>query len=189
MPDPDKPQDVTWISAVWSCLSRKGRSHQLDGQAVEFRHLEKIAQVEEKLFWLCVTDRNIESFRLERLLKSSSPTINPSPPCSLNHVPWYQIFTFFEHPQGQWLHHLPGSLFQCLDTLSEKKFFLISNLNLSWCNLMPLPLVLSRITPTSKISLAFLFFFFLFSFLFLFFSFFLTLVQKGDNSGRLSVRC
>ncbi|KAK4821778.1 LOW QUALITY PROTEIN: hypothetical protein QYF61_000839 [Mycteria americana] len=48
-----------------------------------------------------------------------------------------------------------GSLFQCLTTLSVKKFFLISNLNLPWCNLRPFPLVLSlvtwdkRPTPTS----------------------------------------
>ena len=36
-----------------------------------------------------------------------------------------------------------SSLFQCLTTLSVKKFFLISNLNLPWHNLRPLPLVLS----------------------------------------------
>ncbi|XP_068267934.1 protein EOLA1-like [Nyctibius grandis] len=48
-----------------------------------------------------------------------------------------------------------GSLFQCLTTLSRKKFFLISNLNLPLHNLRPLPLVLSlvtwekRQTPTS----------------------------------------
>jgi len=35
-----------------------------------------------------------------------------------------------------------GSLFQCLTSLSEKKFFLISNLNLPWCNLRPFALVL-----------------------------------------------
>ena len=39
-----------------------------------------------------------------------------------------------------------GSLFQCLTTLSVKKFFLISNLNLPWCNLKPFPLVLSLAT-------------------------------------------
>jgi len=35
-----------------------------------------------------------------------------------------------------------GSLFQCLTTLCEKKFLVISNLNLGWCNLSLLPLVL-----------------------------------------------
>ncbi|KAK4822235.1 hypothetical protein QYF61_011876 [Mycteria americana] len=35
-----------------------------------------------------------------------------------------------------------GSLFQCLTTLSVKKFFLTSNLNLPWLNLRPFPLVL-----------------------------------------------
>jgi len=34
-----------------------------------------------------------------------------------------------------------GSLFQCFTTLSVKKFFLISNLNLPWCNLRPFPLL------------------------------------------------
>ena len=36
-----------------------------------------------------------------------------------------------------------GNLFQCLITLSVQKFFLISNLNLPWCNLRPLPLIAS----------------------------------------------
>jgi len=35
-----------------------------------------------------------------------------------------------------------GSLFQRFTTLSVKKFFLISSLNLLWCNLRPFPLVL-----------------------------------------------
>ena len=35
-----------------------------------------------------------------------------------------------------------GRPFQCLTTLSEKKFFLISNLNLLWYNLWPFPCVL-----------------------------------------------
>ena len=39
-----------------------------------------------------------------------------------------------------------GSPFQCLTTHSVKKYFLISSLNLPWCNLRPLPLVLSLIT-------------------------------------------
>jgi len=30
---------------------------------------------------------------------------------------------------------------QCITTLSEKKFFPVSNLNLPWCNLRPLPLI------------------------------------------------
>jgi len=32
-----------------------------------------------------------------------------------------------------------GSQVEYLMTLSEKKFFLISNLNLTWCNLRPFP--------------------------------------------------
>jgi len=35
-----------------------------------------------------------------------------------------------------------GSLFHYLTILSENNFFLIFNLNLPWCNLKPLPLIL-----------------------------------------------
>ncbi|KAK4829771.1 LOW QUALITY PROTEIN: hypothetical protein QYF61_006495, partial [Mycteria americana] len=42
-----------------------------------------------------------------------------------------------------------GSLFQCLITLSVKKNFLISNLNLPWCNLRPFLLVLSLVVIAS----------------------------------------
>ena len=51
-----------------------------------------------------------------------------------------------------------GSLVQCLTTLSVKKFFLISNPNLPWRNLRPLPLILwlvtwqKRPTPTRYVS-------------------------------------
>ena len=43
------------------------------------------------------------------------------------------------HSCGSWLCYLPRSLFQCLTTPS-KKFLLISNLSLSWCNLRPFSL-------------------------------------------------
>jgi len=39
-----------------------------------------------------------------------------------------------------------GSLVQCLTTLSVKTFFLISTLNLPWCCLRPLPLVLPLVS-------------------------------------------
>ncbi|KAK4832969.1 hypothetical protein QYF61_026795 [Mycteria americana] len=46
-----------------------------------------------------------------------------------------------------------GSLFQCLTTLSVKKFFLISNLNLSLRNLRPFPLIVSLvIVESDKVS-------------------------------------
>ena len=43
-----------------------------------------------------------------------------------------------------------GSLFQCLTTLSVKKCFLTSNLNLPWRNLRPFPLVLSPVTSEKR---------------------------------------
>uniref|UniRef100_A0A669QRK1 DLEC1 cilia and flagella associated protein n=1 Tax=Phasianus colchicus TaxID=9054 RepID=A0A669QRK1_PHACC len=42
-------------------------------------------------------------------------------------------------------HHLPGQLCQCITSFSNKKMFLISNLNLPWCNFRPSPLILSLI--------------------------------------------
>ena len=44
----------------------------------------------------------------KRPLKSSSPTVNPTPPCLLNHVPKCHIYTVFEHLRGWGFHHLPG---------------------------------------------------------------------------------
>ena len=52
---------------------------------------------------------------------------------ALDHVTQCNIHAFLEHLQGQWITSL-GRLSQCIYTLSEKKFFLISNLNLPWCN-------------------------------------------------------
>ena len=52
----------------------------------------------------------IESLRLEKTTKLSSPTINPSPPCPLNHITQCHIYPLLEHLQGWWLHHFPGQL-------------------------------------------------------------------------------
>ncbi|KAK4826673.1 LOW QUALITY PROTEIN: hypothetical protein QYF61_010682 [Mycteria americana] len=81
----------------------------------------------------------------KRPLRLSSPTVNlalPSPP--LNYGPKHHIYTSLKYPQGYFNSTTSlGSLFQCLIILSIKKFFLISNLNLPWHNLRPLPLSLS----------------------------------------------
>jgi len=44
-----------------------------------------------------------------------------------------------------------GSPFQCLTTLSEKQYFLMSSLNLPWCSLKPFPLVLNFIRKSKII--------------------------------------
>lgn len=80
--------------------------------------------------------RVIQSLGLERPLRSSSPSISPalpSPP--IDCVPKQHSSVSFKPLQG-WLPHLcPGHLFQCLNTLSVKEFFPVSNLNLPWNNL------------------------------------------------------
>ena len=60
-----------------------------------------------------------------------SPITNISP---LNHVPQYNIKHFFNTSRDGNSTMSLGSLFQCLTTLLEKKFFLTSNLNLPWRN-------------------------------------------------------
>ena len=59
----------------------------------------------------------------KRPLRSSSPTIHPTPPCLLNHIPKCHIYTLFEHLQGWDSTTSLGSLFQCLTTFLVKKFF------------------------------------------------------------------
>ena len=44
-----------------------------------------------------------------------------------NYVSRCHISSIVEHFQGQWLHHLPDRLYQCLTALSERKRFLTSN--------------------------------------------------------------
>ncbi|KAK4830710.1 hypothetical protein QYF61_012970 [Mycteria americana] len=98
----------------------------------------------------------IESFRLEKtfkIMKSNRTLTLPSPPLSLflGTTSTYLLNTSRDGDSTTSL----GSLFQCLITLSVKKFSLISSLNLPWRNLRPFPLVLSlvtwekRPTPTS----------------------------------------
>ena len=65
--------------------------------------------------------------------------------CPLNHVPKCYMYPFLEHLQGWWLYHL----FLWLTTLSENKFFLISNLNFPSCSLKLFPPVLLLVTLRS----------------------------------------
>ena len=76
----------------------------------------------------------------KRPLRSSSPTIHPKTPCLPNHILKCHIYTFFKRLQGWWLGHLPGRPVPISDHFYSK-FLLVSDLNLPWCNLRPLPLV------------------------------------------------
>ena len=55
--------------------------------------------------------------------RSSSPTIHPTPPCVLNHIPKCHIYTFFEHLQGWGLHHFPGQPVPMPDHSFSKEIF------------------------------------------------------------------
>ena len=81
-------------------------------------------------FFQLFCHRIIELLRLEKTLKTSKS--NPSPP------PLCPLPTSLSVTSP----HLPGQLCHCITALSEKKCFLIPNLNLPCCNLRPLPLSL-----------------------------------------------
>jgi len=66
----------------------------------------------------------------KRPLRSSSPTIHPTTPGLLYHILKYHIYMFLNTSRDSDSTTSLGSLFQCLTTLSIKKFFQISNLNL-----------------------------------------------------------
>jgi len=59
----------------------------------------------------------------KRPLRSSSPTINPTPPCLINHIPKCHIYTFFKHLQGWGLNHPPGQPVPMPDHSFSKEFF------------------------------------------------------------------
>jgi len=87
--------------------------------------------------------RIIQSLWLERTFKITNSKHQPATPCSLP-TSLSATSTWLLHTSRNSTTSL-GSLCHCLTALSEKKYFLISNLNLPWHNLRPLPLVLSLV--------------------------------------------
>ena len=87
--------------------------------------------------------RIIESLRLEKLLRSSSPTTSPSPLCPLTMSLGATSPRSWNSSRDSDSITSLCSLCQCITTLSQNKLFLTSNLNLPQCNLRPSPLVLS----------------------------------------------
>jgi len=81
--------------------------------------------------------RIIESFRLEKTTKIKS-NHEPIPLMPTDHVLSATLTQFLDFPRDGDSTISLGSLFQCITTFSENKFFLISNQNL----LRPLSLVL-----------------------------------------------
>ena len=68
----------------------------------------------------------IESWNHEgwkRPLRSSRPTVTPTPPHLLNHVPKCHIHTVFEPLQGWGLHHCPGQPGPTPDHSLSKEIF------------------------------------------------------------------
>lgn len=91
--------------------------------------------------------------QLKKRTLSSPPRADTNPASSqqlwsstwLNPVPKHHIYTFLNTSRNSDITSV-GSLFQYLNILSVKKCFIISNLNLPWCNLGPFPLVLLLVT-------------------------------------------
>jgi len=75
---------------------------------------------------LNVSPDRMKSHRIigwKRPLRSSSPTIHPTPPCLLNRIPKCHIYMFFEHLQGWGLHRLPGQPVPMPDHSFSEEFF------------------------------------------------------------------
>ena len=76
----------------------------------------------------CLELRIIVVFPTLMTLNSPSPTTNPPSPCPLTMSLSATSTWFLNTPRDSDFTTLLGILFQCLTTLSEKKFFLISSL-------------------------------------------------------------
>lgn len=85
----------------------------------------------------CTTNREsiVKWLRLEK----------PIPTRPTNHIPQCRISMFLEHLQGQWLCHLSGQPVPIHYCSFLEEIFSISDLNLPWCQINPLPLILSPV--------------------------------------------
>ena len=72
------------------------------------------------------SNRKITHHRIigwKRPLRSSSPTIHPTPPFLLNHILKCHIYRFFKHLQGWGLNHFPGQPVPMPDYSFSKEIF------------------------------------------------------------------
>lgn len=96
-------------------------------------------------------EQNYLGWKKPEFIKLSINPARPSPP--LNPYPKCHTYTSLKSLQGCQLYHFPGHSVQCLTSLLVKTFFLMSNLNLPWCNLRLFLLVMllisweKRLTP------------------------------------------
>jgi len=81
--------------------------------------------------------------RWKRPLRSSSPTINPPPPCPLPMSHGATSPQLWDTSRTV-APPLPGQLCHCLTALWEKELFLTANLNLPWHNVRPFALILLK---------------------------------------------
>ena len=97
-----------------------------------------MAYISAKQHGLSWGERIRESLRLEKTSKITKSNPNPPPPCppttSLSAISLWFLKTYRDGDSTTSL----GSLCYCTTAL-EKFFFLISDLNLSWCSSRPLP--------------------------------------------------
>jgi len=82
--------------------------------------------------------RTVESLRLEESSKIPKPNLSPPPPCPLT----TSCSATSQTPAGTVTPPPPWASCATASLLSEKKLFLISNLNLLWHNMKPSPLIL-----------------------------------------------
>lgn len=95
----------------------------------------------------------LKSARWKRSSRSSSPACSHVAPYPLNHIAKCQVYSFSEHFPRWWLHHFPGDPVPMFNTVSVKKFFLISSLNLPCCNVRSFPFVLSLVACEKRKSI------------------------------------
>ena len=93
---PSQAETVMW----WSCAKSL-----LNGLSV-LHAFPTLIEVLVSDSHIIIESQNHEGWK--RPLRSSSPTMNPTPPCLLNHVPKGHIYMGFEPLQGWGLHHCPG---------------------------------------------------------------------------------
>ena len=141
------PSPKSWLLPHWLGCSSVSTARGTGGPSLSLQRCPCSADT-------LVECRITESLRLGKT-QVQRPQIQPQPTPTMSHCPHPSVPHphSSQTPPGMGTLPLPGQLCHCLTALLEQMLFLISTLNLPWCNSRTLPLVnMARVDSWNPLS-------------------------------------